>query len=220
MRSNWGRRSAMVRLLAAIFGDLRRRAWWAYRTGGIPTALPRTTIVARQPTERQTYVPLVSADWRPLVSRALPVLKAGALEEPEQRLPLVAVDVATRPDVADLPRVLRSGRAADDKPAMATQWLLDYEADRMVLIVTFVEPVTCTFALAFEVPRWIDVLQQIAEAGELVVAWDALDGASLRGADRRAARLAHIPGDGLRFSIERPGQLRAILAAWSERQAA
>jgi hypothetical protein len=149
----------------------------------------------------------------------LPVLKAGALEQLEQQLPLVAVDVATRPDVADLPRVLRGGPAAGGTPAMATQWLVDYEAGWTILVVTFVEPVACTFALSFDVPRWIDVLQQIAEAGELVVAWDIPDGARQRGADRPAARQTNIPGDGLRFSIDRPGQLRAILAAWSERLA-
>src|SRR5919202_3557312 len=73
MRSYWGRTRAVMRLLVAIFSDLRRRAWWAYRAGGLHIHTPRTTIVARRPAEGRTYAPVVTAAWRPLAAHARPV---------------------------------------------------------------------------------------------------------------------------------------------------
>ncbi len=222
MRTYWGRAGAIMGLLVAIFSDLRRRAWWAYRAGGLHVHAPRTTIVAPRPAERQTYVPVVTAIWRPVVARALPVEAASTwIREPGDALPVVWIDVTDRPDIADLPRVLSSERGArGNPPLLGTQWLADHATNRTVLIVTFVEPVTCTWALSFDVPRWIEVLKQIAESGELFVAWDVVLPPWAREDGGLGRATTTMPGNGLLLQIPASTQLRPILAMWAERLSA
>lgn len=213
----WGRLGVALGLLAAIFSDLRRRAWWAYRARGVDNDWPRTTIVARRPVERQSYVPVVTPMWAAVAARALPVFDAAVMQRDEDdALPVVFVNTAARPDIADLPRVLRDSPASDGPPVMATQWLVDEAAGRALLVVTYVEPVACTWALSFDVPGRRGVLEAIAVAGELFVAWDARSTPQEEdGAPERL--IPTVPRRGLLLSISRPTQIHAILALWAER---
>src|SRR5919199_3936434 len=103
MSSAWRRAGAIAGLLVTIFSDLRRRAWWAYRTGGMHASTPRTTIVAPRPVERHAYVPVVTDVWRAVVAGALPVQGVSTwMREADVVLPVAWVDVTDRPDVADL----------------------------------------------------------------------------------------------------------------------
>ena len=217
MRKRWGRTSAILGLLVAIFSDLRRRAWWAYRARGMHAHAPRTTIVARRPAERQSYVPVATAEWRPLLQGALPVVTTAlSTREQADPLPVVVVDVADRPDIADLPRVLESERGGGIDPSLlGTQWLMDHAAGRAVLIVTFVEPVACTFAISFAVPRHLSVLHPVAGNGELFVTWEGPSPIDVDMPDMhpRAEGLLLTLGGSARI------QLRAILAAWQARPA-
>jgi hypothetical protein len=219
MLTAWRRTRAIVSLLVTIFSDLRRRAWWAYRTGGIHTQAPRMTIVAPRPVERHAYVPVVTDVWRAVVARALPVQGAATwMREAEVILPVAWIDVTDRPDVADLPRVLSSGRdASADRPVLGTQWLVDEAAQRTVLVVTFVEPVACTFALSFDVPRRLAVLRQIADASELCIAWEVPPRPWNENDDRSDRVITAMPDYGLRLPISRSAQLRAIVSMWAAR---
>lgn len=171
MRGRWGRAGAISGLLLAIFGDLGRRAWWAYRSGAAHNRPTRTSIVARRPVERATHVPLITPAWQPFVAQALPVqVAAVALTEHDEQLPVIWIDVPQRPDVADLPRVLNHPVPVPDAPMLATQWLADLPARRVVLVVTFVEPVACSWAMSFDLQRWMPTLELVATAGLLVVA--------------------------------------------------
>jgi hypothetical protein len=220
MRNQWGRAGAVMRLLAAIFSDLGRRTWWAYRARGLHTPMPRTTIVAPRPADRQTYVPVVTETWRPVVAGALPVQAAARLTRPQSTaLPVVWIDVTDRPDIADLPRVIAAGRAASDSsPLAGTQWLADHAAHQTVLIVTFVEPVSCTWALRFDIPRRIGILERVAGAGQLLVAWDAPP-ATVDEDGEQDAVITATPARGLLLPITTTTQLRAILRMWAGRLA-
>ncbi len=218
MRTYWGRASAITGLLAAIFSDLRRRTWWAYRAGSHHTFRPTTTIVARRPAAHSTYVPVVTENWRSVVTKALPIgTVERSIRETGEIVPVVWIDVAGRPDIADLPRVLRSGREAGDGPALVgTQWLADQATYRTVLAVTVVEPVAASWALSFDLPRCRAILAQIANASEFFVAWNMSPlGASGEGEVERAT--AGLPLHGLLLTVDRPAQLRAILTMWADR---
>ncbi len=219
MRTYWGRAGAIMGLLVAILSDLRRRAWWAYRAGGLHVHAPRTTIVAPCPAERQTYVPVVTAIWRPVVARALPVEAASTwIREPGDTLPVVWIDVTDRPDIADLPRALSSERGASgNPPLLGTQWLADHATNQIVLVVTFVEPVSCTWALSFDVPHWKAALARIAASGELFVAWDELPSSENTANGARDAVITALPTRGVFLPLNRPAQLRAILMDWTGR---
>ena len=219
MSSGWRRARAVAGLLVTIFSDLRRRAWWAYRTGGIHTHAPRTTVVAPRPVERHAYVPVVTDVWRAVAARALPVQGVTTwTREADEILPVAWIDVTDRPDVADLPRVLSSGRdASADRPVLGTQWLVDEPANRTLLVVTFVEPVGCTFALSFDIPRHLAILRQIADAAELCIAWEMPPRTWEEHDDRSGQVMTAMPDHGLRLPISRPAQLRAILSMWAAR---
>ena len=171
MRGRWGRAGAMAGLLVAIFGDLGRRAWWAYRGGASAQRPTRTSIVARRPADRATHVPLITPAWQHFVAQALPVQAAAvALTDEGSQLPVVWIDTANRPDVADLPRVLSHVAHPSDTPVLATQWLADLPAHRVVLVVSVIEPVTCSWALSCDLLRYKPVLELAAITGELVLA--------------------------------------------------
>lgn len=213
----WGRLSVAAGLLAAIFSDLRRRAWWSYRARGADRDWPRTMIVARRPAERRSYVPMVTPMWDAVAARALPVIATTIMRRDEDDpAPVVFVDTPERPDIADLPRVLASAAASGGPPVLATQWLADRTADRVLLVVTYVEPVACTWALSFAVPRRRALLNRIAATGELWVAWDSSVAQNV--ADDEAERwMPALPPVGLLVPISRPSQIHEILAVWDER---
>ncbi len=137
MRTWWRRNSAVLGLLAAIFSDLRRRAWWAYRHGSSQGFRPTVSVTARRRAEHAAYVPTLSASWHGVAARALPVLDAEVIvAEAGVSRPTVVVDVADRPDVSDTPRVLRQERSSSDGHAVVgTQWLADLDHDRVLLVV-------------------------------------------------------------------------------------
>src|SRR4051794_8564014 len=109
MSRRWVRIGASAGILLAIFGDLWRRAWWAYRTGTLRGHQPRTTIVAPRPTAQPAGIPMLTPTWRPAAARALPVGELTAeVDNTRDRHPTIWIDVDARPDIADLPRVLRN----------------------------------------------------------------------------------------------------------------
>lgn len=206
----WRRTSAGLSLFAAIFGDLRRRAWWAYRRGASEGYRPLVATTARRHAAHEAYVPTLTPLWQGVAARALPVLEARVIvtDDSEAR-PTVVVDVGDRPDVSDMPRVLRLERQTSAKHAMvATQWLADLDHERILLVVTFVEPVACTWAISFDLPRTIDVLHQIAISSDVSVIWGSPDEAFVPDVS---------PSEGIHLTVTRPMLLRAILAAWTER---
>ena len=218
MRIPWSRAGAILGLLVAIFSDLTRRAWWAYRRGGLHAAPPRVTLVARRPAQRHTYVPQVTANWRPVAARALPIQAvATVIRDAHEPLPIVWIDVRDRPDIADLPRVLRSSRAAGGPPLVGTQWLADADRHQTVLVVTVVEPVSATWALSFDIPRHIRLLERIASAGEFFIAWNEPPSPREAEDDDLGPVLATLPAEGVLLSVDRPAQLYAILAMWADR---
>ncbi len=171
MRGRWGRAGAITGLLVAIFGDLGRRAWWAYRAGATEQRPTRTSIVARRPADRATHVPLITPAWQPFVAQALPPQAvAVALTDEGAQLPVVWIDATNRPNVADLPRVLNKGIYTSDPPVLATQWLADLPAHRVALVVSVIEPVTCSWAVSFDLLQSKPILELAAITGELVVA--------------------------------------------------
>lgn len=217
MRPRWGRVGAGLGLLVAIFSDLRRRAWWAYRAGGLHAHGPDAMIVAPRPAAPRAYVPEVTGIWRPVIARALPVEAIGmALRELDDPMPIVWIDASARPDLIDLPRVLHAeAHAHDGRPLVATQWLADHAARQALLVVTVAEPVTCTFVLSFEVPRWLPALDGMADAGELFVAWDVSPLAANRQGGPAGPVLRTLPDQGVLVPLNRPAQLRATLRAWA-----
>lgn len=214
MRTPWSRTGAILALLGAIFSALGRRAWWSYRGRGAHGYAPRATLVARRPAERHSYVPRVTPAWETVVAGALPIqAEATVQQEADEALPVIWIDVAERPDIADLPRVLSGGAAAGDGPALvAVQWLADAPLQRTVLVVTVVEPVTCTWAVNFELPRQRPLLERIAEVGEIFVAWSDLPPAGHEDDTRR------LPSEGLLLRLDNLVQLNAILTLWPGRQ--
>ncbi len=214
MRTWWRRTSAMVGLLAAIFSDLRRRAWWAYRHGSSEGFTPLVAVSARRRTEYETYIPTVTPSWQAVAARALPVLDAKIIDEAGESRPTVMVDVTERPDVYDTPRVLRQERTTSAGQAVVgTQWLADLDHERVLLVVTFVEPVSSTWALSFDIPRTIAVLQMIATSSDITIIW-----ARAETSVDESLPLASL--EGVHLTITRPAQLRAILSTWNERQEA
>lgn len=212
MRTWWRRTSAGLSLFAAIFGDLRRRAWWAYRRGALEGDRPLVATSARRRVEHATYVPTLTSMWQGVAARALPVLDAKIIIDADgEARPTVVVDVADRPDLADVPRVLRLERRTSTQHAVvATQWLADLEHERVLLVVTFVEPVSATWALSFDIPRTLVVLEQIAISSDIFVVWSEAD---------TPFASAVSPSEGIHLTTTRPALLRAILAAWTERHA-
>ena len=170
MRDRFDRAGAITRLLMAIFNDLSRRTWWAYRSRSqVPP--PRTTIVARRPMERHQHVPKVTPAWEPLVAQSLPARAVAAARSNAGDLrPVVWIDAADRPDITDLPRVLMSVQYDAEPPVVATQWLVDPAEKHIVLIVTFVEPVVCSWAISLAWPQARPLLEQVLAAADLVVA--------------------------------------------------
>lgn len=213
MRTWWRRKSAVVGLLAAIFSDLRRRAWWAYRHGSSDGYRPTVGVTARRRVEHTTYVPTLSASWQSVAAHALPVLEAEVIMTDEGTpQPTILVDITARPDVSDTPRVLRQERTATGgHVVVGTQWLADLDHDRILLVVTFIEPVASTWALSFDVPRTLAALQQIAARSDISVVWTQ--------ADRPGAESTTL-SDGIHLTVTRSSQLKAILGAWTERQGA
>ncbi len=213
MRTQWSRAGAVLGLLAAIFSDLRRRAWWAYRRGGLAAYEPRTTIVAPRPAEWNVGMPNVDANWRAVVDRALAVEVGGVvLGDGDDALPVAWIDVGERPDVADLPRVLASGAdAGDGPPLIATQWLAEPAGQRVILVATLVEPVACTWAVSFDLPRRRALLERIAEAGALWVAWSDLPPAD----QEPDPVLAVLPDSGLLLPLNGRAQLQLDVAVRS-----
>lgn len=215
MRTWWRRTSASVGLLAAIFSDLRRRAWWAYRHGAAEGYRPSVGVTARLRAEQMTYVPTLSASWQNVVAHALPVLDAAVLtNEDGTPRPTIIVDVSERPEVSDAPRVLRQERMTSaGRATVGTQWLADLDHERVLLIVTFVEPVSSTWAFSFDVPRTVALLQQIAVSSDISIIWGQAD------TDLQTSKPS-TPSEGVHLTITRPAQLSAILAAWAEQQGA
>lgn len=171
MRARFGRLSAVTSLLLAIFADLRRRAWWAYRRDGMYQYKPRPAVVMRQEVDRRASAPALTADWRKVAAQALPVAAAAlAFHEDGMLQPVMWIDAGTRPDITDLPRVLRSTQQQGDQPLVVTQWLADSSTAQTVLVVTFVEPVGCTWAMRLDIVRWRAVLEYIAITGQVIVA--------------------------------------------------
>lgn len=213
MHIPWSRTGAILALLGAIVSGLGRRAWWAYRGRGWHGSAPRTTIVARRPTDRYSYVPRVTPAWNVVVAGALPIqAEATVLKGPDEVLPVIWIDVAERPDIADLPRVLAGDQAAGDgPPLLAAQWLADCPGQRIVLVVTVVEPVTCTWAVNFELPHRRLLLERIVDAGELFVGWSDL---ALVGLEDEPSGL---PREGLLLRMDNRAELNAILAMWTGR---
>lgn len=166
MRLRLDRVRAAARLLLTMFDNLRLRTWWAYRGAALPPRAPRVAVIAQRAPDRATYVPRVTAAWHAVAAGALPVEAATMLLGDDAPLPAAWIDAAARPDVADLPRVLRQER---DPALLGTQWLADQAEDRVLLVVTVAEPVSCTWAIAFDLPRYTDTLRQIAPAEHLIV---------------------------------------------------
>ena len=206
MGRQWNRLGPGLRLLLAIVTDLGRRAWWAYRAHGLHAASPQTTLVAPRPADALPNTPLVTPAWRAVADRALPVRGLAAWRRDKDDLvPVVWIDVNTRPDIADLPRVLEMEHGARDARTLAaTQWLADMSAHRAVLVVTFVEPVATTWALSSDLRRWGAELHRFDAPDELVVAWAAAPAEPM-------PLLAEPPAPGLLLALNRPYQLRAIL---------
>jgi len=215
MRLRIGRFGAMLRLLLAIFADLRRRAWWAYRTGGAHLHVPRTSIVSRRSHAEQVAVPRVTAAWRPLAARAIPVYAAATMPTTHNDLlPIMWIDCSDRLDIADLPRVLYAEQD-HDPPIVVTQWLADPPAQSVVLVVTFVEPVECTFALRVDLQPWSSVLEHVVFGGQLYIALDQSPRQEELDTALAFAWSTPLP-QGLLVPIATTAQLRAILSQLAE----
>lgn len=214
MRERWERTGAITRLLMAIFGNLSRRAWWAYHGGPARPAPARTSIVARRPTERHTFAPQVNAAWQAVAAGALPCLgTAVTVAEDGDAVPVVWIDASGRPDIADLPRVLN---ASGEPPLLATQWLADFAAGRCLLVVTFVEPVAASWAVAFGLRDAAAALERIPATGALVIALEPPPHPT--GAVGLAAVPEPDPRQSLWLPITSTLQLRAVLLRWQEQQ--
>lgn len=212
MRTRLSRLGAIGGLALAIFGMLGRRVWWSYRAQALHQQRPRPAIVARK-SAPSFLVPRVTADWQRVAAQALPVRAAAVSVEPENTLlPVVWIDAHDRPEVADLPRVLRSNR---DQPIVATQWLADDQA-RAILVITFVEPVVTTWALSFEIHRWLPVLQMIATTAHCRIALDRPPAAALHADDLAVLVDRDVP-PGIDVPITTPAHLRALLHAHANR---
>lgn len=201
MRS--GRVGAIAILALALIGYLRRRVWWSYAGAVRPATPARPAFIARQPAERAPYVARLTGDWRALSEHALPVIGAGLLlSGRDTLLPAVWLDAAGRPDVADLPRVTRS-----EPLQAATQWLYDDAAQRIVLVVVTIEPVSCSFAVMFDARRHAATLAAAAEAEQLSLVFEQPPERATQTTIVRSARAGAL----LALPLDAPAQLRAIL---------
>lgn len=215
MRTRWSRTTAILGLLIAIFSDLRRRAWWLGRRSAFEAVPHPTTLVTTRSVEQLGHVPRVGWLWRPVVERALPVQSTATFPGPDGRpLPMVTIDVADRPEIADLPRVLATEVQAERQAVVGTNWLADPSLSQTVLVVTFVEPVTCTWAIGFDLPRCQALLNQVADGHELYVAWHSAPNAETMPADQPFDATTP-PAHGLLLRVGRPDHLRAILDEWT-----
>jgi hypothetical protein len=129
-------------------------------------------------------------------------------------LPMIVVDVADHPEIADLPRVLAAEVHSESQVIVGANWLADPVLSQAVLVVTFVEPVTCTWAISFDLPRCLTGLEYIARGYEFLVVWypdeaPEFPSEELSGASRDAAEPR-----GLLLRVGRPDHLRAILNGW------
>lgn len=173
MPARFQRIGLVVQLLLAIFADLRRRAWWAYRAGFRQQGAPPIARVERRVAEPEIRAPLVTAAWRPLADRALPLLQSARVElSSGESCAAIWIDVRGRPDIADLPRILESGaRASTTAPVAATQWLFDPPSHTVILIATIVDPVTATCPVRFQLPDHRALLELIAATAQLGIAF-------------------------------------------------
>jgi hypothetical protein len=207
MSGGLSRWSAIAGLLLAILNDLRRRAWWAYRRGGVADPTPRVTIVARREAQQRPYPPQLTAAWRPLAERALPVAAAGlAILERSDVLPAAWIDAADRLDIRDLPRVLRSEGASAQ---VATQWLHDPATHAVLLVVTYVDPAISSWALRWERDRHAEALERIVAAGRLMIVLESPPPPNAHGAV--VAAWEEPPPDAIDLPIATIDQLAAIL---------
>jgi hypothetical protein len=178
--------------------------------------MPRTTIVAPRPAEWNVAMPNVDANWRAVVDRALAVQAGGiVLGDGEDALPVIWIDAGERPDITDLPRVLGSGAdAGEGPPLIATQWLAEPTGQRVMLVATLVEPVACTWAVSFELPRRRALLERIAEAGALWLAWSDFPQPQDQELD---SVLTTLPDSGLLLPLTGRAQVQidAAVRAWA-----
>ena len=127
---------------------------------------------------------------------------------------MVTIDVSDRPDIADLPRVLATELLSESQASVGVNWLADPEVSEAVLAITFVEPINCTWAISFDLPRCQTVLRRVADGQGLYVAWlqnSASPGISFN----QAQLLASKSQRGLQLQVGRTDTLRAILNQWA-----
>lgn len=211
MLRGWSRFGAVAGLLLAIANHLGRRTWWAYRRSGRPLSAPRVAVVQPRARETRPYVPRLTPDWQPLAAQALPVRASGLAILPHgEVLPVVWIDARGRPDVNDLPRVLRLEARHPAALLSATQWLYEATTGRVVLAITLIEPALSTWALRFELPRDRAWLQRVAAAAHLVIALDAPPAAAAQAATVVAWHA--LPTQTINLPLTTTAQLAAILA--------
>ena len=216
MRTNWSRARAILGLLVAIFIDLQRRAWWLGRRRSVENMPHSTSIVAPRRVEQRTHVPEVGSLWRPVVEHALSVQATGMLSTADgHMLPLISLNVDNRPEIADLPRVLTAEVGKGSMATVGANWLADRSITRAILVVTFVEPVTCTWAISFDLPRCLSLLEQVADRQELYVTFRGEPAAEHEPANAPGAVSGVVPPQGLLLHVGRPDHLRAILRGWT-----
>ena len=161
-------------------------------------------------------IPAVGSLWRPVVDRALPVRATGMLRSTDDNMvPMIVLDVTEHPEIADLPRVLATEVTLENPATVGANWLADPSVSQAVLVVTFVEPVTCTWAIGFDLPRCQTLLEQVAEGHELYVAWHVDPVEGLKPENATSAASGEISPPGLLLRVGRPDHLRAILQGWT-----
>ncbi len=99
----------------------------------------------------------------------LPVVDIGTTVDADGvRWPTAVVDASHNPEVADLARVHATDGVGDvSTEALCLPWA---EGHLFLLGVRITTPVTCAFAMAFSLPAQREVLDDAAEAGQLVIA--------------------------------------------------
>jgi hypothetical protein len=207
-------------LLIAILSDLRRRAWWAYRSTEMHRRQPIPMIIAQRPVEATPYVPQVTPPWRAVAETALPVIASALLiEEGGTLQPIIWIKADQRPDVGDLPRVLRVEQSDKQNPLVATQWLADLPHSLAIVVITYIEPVACTWAISFNLHNDHTVLEHICTTARLFVAFNE-PSRSGQPSSQQFIVSAALPTAHLSLPIESPHHLRAILNQWAEYSAA
>jgi hypothetical protein len=177
-------------------------------------------IVAQRPSEAVPYVPQVTPPWHAVAAAALPVVSSAlVIEENGALQPIIWIKSDQRPDVGDLPRVLRSEYSQEQDLLVATQWLADLPHGHAFIVITYVEPVACTWAVSFSLQNDCAVLEQIATVARLLVALNdppTFDHPS----KQQLVVSAALPAAHVSLPIESPHHLRAILQQWAEYLAA